>query len=91
MVKTWARSHVPLADWDDDPPQPCVAPLHTDVQLHWPCYECGSSFASHHALMAHSTAAHAAVCFASGFVFRRVLPLLPDLVSHEAESVLAPS
>ena len=68
-AKAWARSHVPQAAWDDDSPQPCGTPSHTDVQPHWPCYECGSSFASHRALMAHSTAAHAAVSFASRIVF----------------------
>ena len=31
--------------------------------------QCGLSFASHRALMAHSTAAHATVSFASRFVF----------------------
>ena len=69
MVKASSRSHVPRAAWEEDFPQPCGAPLHTDSQLHWPCYECGSSFASHRALMAHSTAAHAAVSSASRFVF----------------------
>ena len=60
MVKAWARSHIP---------QPCGLPLHTGVQLPWPCYECGLSFASHRALVAHSTAAHAAVSLASRFIF----------------------
>ena len=42
IVKAWTRSHVPQAA----SPQPCGVPLHTDVQLHWPCYECGLSVAS---------------------------------------------
>ena len=74
MVKAWARSHVPQAAWDEDSPQPCGVPLHTDVQLRWPCYECVLFFGSHRALMAHSTAAHAAVSFASRFVFDEYFP-----------------
>ena len=69
MVKAWARSHIPQVAWEDDAPQPSGLPLHTDVQLPWPCCECGLSFASHRALMAHSTAAHATVSFASRFIF----------------------
>ena len=61
MVKSW----VPQAAWDEDSPQPCGAPLHTDVQLHWLCYEYGLC----RAVISRSTAAHAAVSFASRFVF----------------------
>ena len=67
MVKFWARSHIPQVAWEDDAPQPPGLPLHTDVQLPWPCYECGFSFATHQ--MAHTTAAHATVSFASRFIF----------------------
>ena len=69
MVKAWARSRIPQAACDEDSPPPCGVPLHTDVQLHWPSYECGLSFASRRALMAHSTATHATVSFDSRFVF----------------------
>ena len=55
--------------WDEDSPHPCGVPPHTDIQLHWSCYECGLSYASHRALMANAMAAHAAVSFASRFIF----------------------
>ena len=85
MIKALVRSHVPQDAWDQDSPHLCGVPLHTDIQLHWPCYECGLSFASNRALMAQATAAHAAVSFASRFNFDVYCTCCLTLLSYQTE------
>ena len=78
-VKAWARSHVAQAAWNDQPHPPTEGPSHADLELQVPCYDCGLSFASHRALIAHSSAAHAAVSFASRFILDVYCPCCQTL------------